>query len=116
MPESAAQRGESESARWRKNANWVEVDLPLDIRQGVYNADKGEAMGANVADSRGQKAKKEDPGRIDPKRLDKVKLTSSQIPNSTRYLIGVIRDGECIPSERLFAECSITAGIQARCT
>ena len=116
VPESAAQRGETESARWRKNANWVEVDLPLDIRQGVYNADKGETMGANIADSKGPKAKKEDSARTDPKRLDKVKLTSNHIPNSTRYLIGVIRDGECICFEILVAAMLISSGIQARCT
>ena len=41
VPASAAQRGQAVASRWRPQANRVEMELPLDVRPTVYNAEKG---------------------------------------------------------------------------
>jgi DNA-directed RNA polymerase-3 subunit RPC5 len=86
----------------------VEVELPLDVRQTVYNLEKGQEMarGAEHGGTFGEKKVKKEPGssRRDrerekekdkaPKRLEKTRLESQLVPNQTRYFVGVIRDGE----------------------
>ncbi|CEH14055.1 RNA Polymerase C (III) 37 kDa subunit [Ceraceosorus bombacis] len=112
IPDSARSRGLSEAARWRPKANRVEVELPLDLRPVVYNMDKGQnmAMGAEHGGTFGKdssagssamgddqrrvkvKREKEDlPAKI--KRLERTRLESSLVPNQTKYMVGVIRDG-----------------------
>lgn len=107
VPDSARSRGLREAARWRPKADRVEVELPLDVRQNVYNLEKGQEMakGAEHGGSFGEKKVKKEPGsRRDrerekekekaPKRLEKTRLESQLVPNQTRYFVGVIRDGE----------------------
>ncbi|PWN40362.1 hypothetical protein IE81DRAFT_331697 [Ceraceosorus guamensis] len=111
IPDSARSRGLSEAARWRPKANRVEVELPLDLRPVVYNMDKGQnmAMGAEHGGTFGKdssagssamgddqrrvkvKREKEEPAKI--KRLERTRLESSLVPNQTKYMVGVIRDG-----------------------
>ncbi|CAO1617985.1 unnamed protein product [Sympodiomycopsis kandeliae] len=45
VPSSSRQRGLQQAIRWRKNAGWVQVELPLDLRKSVYDEDKGGEMG-----------------------------------------------------------------------
>jgi DNA-directed RNA polymerase-3 subunit RPC5 len=108
VPDSARSRGLREAARWRPKADRVEVELPLDVRQTVYNLEKGQEMarGAEHGGTFGEKKVKKEPGssRRDrerekekdkaPKRLEKTRLESQLVPNQTRYFVGVIRDGE----------------------
>ncbi|KAJ1018340.1 hypothetical protein NDA18_006495 [Ustilago nuda] len=119
VPYSAAARGLKVSSRWRPRANRVEVELPLDVREEVYNTDRGVEFGAGAdllaqkqarADaahdgassneasgsssrSRIKKEKEEEVhANRGPKKLEKIKLESSQVPNATEYMVGVIRD------------------------
>ncbi|KAJ1026863.1 hypothetical protein NDA16_002159 [Ustilago loliicola] len=124
VPYSAAARGLKVSSRWRPRANRVEVELPLDVREEVYNTDRGVEFGAGAdvlaqkqsrADaahggsssneasgssgrSRVKKEKEEEaqanrgPKKLDKIKLEKIKLESTQVPNATEYMVGVIRD------------------------
>lgn len=111
MPPSAAERNLSLAARWRPRANWVEVDVPLDTRPKVYNPEAGQVMGANATPSsapkKGKVKKEADsddetvffagastsiPNRRG-KLLDKIRLQSLQVPNATRYFVGVMHQG-----------------------
>lgn len=122
VPYSAAARGLKVSTRWRPRANRVEVELPLDVREEVYNTDRGVDFGAGAevlaqrqarADaahggttsneasssfssrSRVKKEKEQEAqaqANRGPKKLEKIKLESSQVPNATEYMVGVIRD------------------------
>lgn len=45
VPLSSRQRGLQQAIRWRKQAGWVQVELPLDLRKSVYDEEKGNQMG-----------------------------------------------------------------------
>ncbi|SPO23710.1 related to RPC37 - RNA polymerase III subunit C37 [Ustilago trichophora] len=122
VPYSAAARGLKVSSRWRPRANRVEVELPLDVREEVYNTDRGvdfgagaevlaqrqaradaahggttlnEASSSSTSRSRVKKEKEEEAqaqAHRGPKKLEKIKLESNQVPNATEYMVGVIRD------------------------
>ncbi|EPQ27381.1 uncharacterized protein PFL1_04920 [Pseudozyma flocculosa PF-1] len=121
VPFSAASRGLKVSSRWRPKANRVEVDLPLDVREEVYNMDKGAdfgvgadlvaqkqaridaayqgsaaASGSGSGSSGYVKKEKQEEERLQrergPKRLDKTRLDSVDVPKVTNYMVGVIRD------------------------
>lgn len=118
VPESSRQRGLSQAIRWRPNAGWVQVELPLDLRRSVYDDERGADMGrgalmaggeigsttpADGDDDDDRKKKKKKPKREDDdgdlasketKRLEKIRLESDLIPNMTRYCVGVMRDRE----------------------
>ncbi|KDN40686.1 hypothetical protein K437DRAFT_227221 [Tilletiaria anomala UBC 951] len=96
IPTSAQERGLKESARWRSQANWVEVDLPIDMRAQVYNHETGKELGQNLEnEGKTKKVKREDDETSErkSKKLEKIKLQSCEVPNTTRYLVGVMRDG-----------------------
>ncbi|EST05253.1 DNA-directed RNA polymerase III subunit Rpc5 [Kalmanozyma brasiliensis GHG001] len=117
VPYSAAARGLKVSSRWRPRANRVEVELPLDVREEVYNTDRGVEFGAGAdvlaqkqarADAahggsasatepsssrtRVKQEREEAQANRGPKKLEKIKLESTQVPNATEYMVGVIRD------------------------
>ncbi|KAJ9479446.1 hypothetical protein PHBOTO_002923 [Pseudozyma hubeiensis] len=120
VPYSAAARGLKVSSRWRPRANRVEVELPLDVREEVYNTDRGTEFGAGaevlaqkqaradaahggsaattepVASGSRTRVKQEKDHEAQsnrgPKKLEKIKLESTQVPNATEYMVGVIRD------------------------
>lgn len=111
VPASAAARGLKVSSRWRPKANRVEVELPLDVRAEVYNTDRGAEFGAGAdvlahkqaradaahegsQDTASHRVKREDDAYAQrgPQKLEKMLLESSQVPNATQYMIGVIRD------------------------
>ncbi|SPO24494.1 related to RPC37 - RNA polymerase III subunit C37 [Ustilago trichophora] len=120
VPYSAAARGLKVSSRWRPRANRVEVELPLDVREEVYNTERGvdfgagaevlaqrqaradaahggttsnEACSSSSSRSRVKKEKEEEAqANRGPKKLEKIKLESNQVPNATEYMVGVIRD------------------------
>ncbi|KAI8079691.1 DNA-directed RNA polymerase III subunit Rpc5 [Gilbertella persicaria] len=99
------------AARIKPKAKMVELDLPLDTRSTNYSTERGEdfAMGLNDKAiktaydrrmeeheeelsmghnyNRGQKKKEEE-------LLDKMTLTSTEVPTQTKYVIGVIRNEE----------------------
>ncbi|RCH87248.1 DNA-directed RNA polymerase III subunit RPC5 [Rhizopus azygosporus] len=97
------------AARLKPNAKMVELDLPLDTRSAFYSTERGEdfAMGLNdktiktAYDRRMEEHEEELNGyysraskKKDEELLDKMTLTSTQVPTQTKYAIGVIRDQE----------------------
>lgn len=108
VPAQARQAGLNETIRWRPKANRVEIELPIDDRPSVYDSEKGRRLGkgAKVEKEIGNgKLKKESgsgrSGREEegiknqqPPKLRKTRLESNEVPHTTGYMIGVIRDGE----------------------
>ncbi|KAI9487047.1 MAG: DNA-directed RNA polymerase III subunit Rpc5 [Benjaminiella poitrasii] len=97
------------AARLKPRAKMVELDLPLDTRSPNYSTERGEdfAMGLNdktiktAYDRRMEEHEEEMMGRGSNKLkkkeeelLDRMTLTSTEIPSQTKYVVGVIRDDE----------------------
>ena len=100
VPASAAQRGQRVASRWRPHANRVEIELPLDMRETVYNREKGAALAEACAPMGaigvpGETAIKQERG-IDapPPRFDRIRLESADVPNATRYFVGTVHNNE----------------------
>jgi DNA-directed RNA polymerase III subunit RPC5 len=49
LPVTAAERGIKQAIRWRPRAGWVQVELPLDMRAGVYTEEKATELGRGAA-------------------------------------------------------------------
>jgi DNA-directed RNA polymerase III subunit RPC5 len=121
FPQSARERGLQAAMRTRPNAKRVEIELPLDLRPGVYNTDRGEEFGegaaaagpigpgpkgANAPSSAikgGEKRVKSEFGGYQSfsspsadlanrKKLERTRLESLLMPHQTKYMLGVIRD------------------------
>ncbi|KAI8380966.1 DNA-directed RNA polymerase III subunit Rpc5 [Radiomyces spectabilis] len=95
------------AARMKPNAKMVELDLPLNTRSSHYSTERGEdfAMGMNdkaiktAYDRRMEEHEEEKMGRFAHKNkeeelLDKITMTSTNIPVQTNYLVGVIHENE----------------------
>ncbi|KAI8354019.1 Sin-like protein conserved region-domain-containing protein [Blakeslea trispora] len=98
------------AARIKPRARMVELDLPLDTRSPNYSTERGEdfAMGLNdkviktAYDRRMEEHEEELMGhgynRTQKKKeeelLDKMTLTSTEVPSQTKYVVGVIRNDE----------------------
>lgn len=98
------------AARLKPKAKMVELDLPLDTRSANYSTERGEdfAMGLNdktikTAYDRRMEEHEEElsmghsykaPKKIEEELLDKMTLTSVEVPIQTKYVVGVIRDGK----------------------
>lgn len=98
------------AARLKPKAKMVELDLPLDTRSTNYSTERGEdfAMGLNdktiktAYDRRMEEHEEElsmghnykGPKKKDEELLDRMTLTSVEVPSQTKYVIGVIRDGK----------------------
>jgi DNA-directed RNA polymerase-3 subunit RPC5 len=96
-------------ARLKPKAKMVELDLPLDTRSTMYSTERGEdfAMGLNdktikTAYDRRMEEHEEELSlgynksakkNKDEELLDKMTLTSVEVPSQTKYVVGVIRDG-----------------------
>jgi hypothetical protein len=96
------------AARIKPFSRRVELDMPLDTRSTHYSTERGEdfAMGLNdktiktaydrrmeehedeLMGHRNQSKKKEE------ELLDKMTLTSIDVPSQTNYVVGVIRDSK----------------------
>lgn len=108
IPQIARERGVRPAMRARPRAKRVEVELPLDLRAPVYNAEKGEEYGQGAAAAGGpigpgvpakpeRRVKSEFGGMMaeptpSKARLERTRLESSLMPHQTQYMIGVIRD------------------------
>ncbi|KAI8978124.1 DNA-directed RNA polymerase III subunit Rpc5 [Pilobolus umbonatus] len=96
------------AARLKPHAKMVELDVPIDTRSTHYSTERGEdfAMGLNdqtiktAYDKRMEEVEEERMGfnrqqkKKEEELLDKMTMTSVEIPNQTQYVVGVIRDGE----------------------
>lgn len=101
VPATAAQRGQHVTSRWRPHADRVEMEIPLDMREMVYNRERG----AELAESCGSmgtiptpgetRVKQEDRGTsAEMPRFDRMRLDSHVVPNATQYMVGTVRNGE----------------------
>lgn len=64
LPNYSKERGLTHAIRWRPNAGWVQVELPLDLRAALYHKEKGEEM-AKGADKMGGQIGSGDPAGND---------------------------------------------------
>ncbi|WFD34391.1 hypothetical protein MCUN1_001230 [Malassezia cuniculi] len=92
VPASAAQRGQRITSRWRPRADRVEMDMPLDMREAVYDQERGAEMGESAARMGTIGAVKQERDAPAPK-LDRIRLESAAVPNATRYFVGTVSDG-----------------------
>lgn len=99
VPATAAQRGQRIGARWRPHANCVEMDIPLDMREAVYNRESGARFAESSAPmgsigAPGDDAVKAEPGTAPAAPLlDRMRLESTAIEPATRYMVGLLHDG-----------------------
>lgn len=97
------------AARLKPRSKKVELDLPLDTRSTHYSTERGEdfAMGLNdktiktAYDRRMEEHEEElsmghsyKAPKKEEELLDKMTMTSIDVPSQTKYVIGVIRDGK----------------------
>lgn len=97
------------AARLKPKSKKVELDLPLDTRSTNYSTERGEdfAMGLNdktiktAYDRRMEEHEEEltmghnyKAPKKEEELLDKMTMTSIDVPSQTKYVIGVIRDGK----------------------
>jgi hypothetical protein len=97
------------AARLKPKAKMVELDIPLDTRSTNYSTERGEdfAMGLNdktiktAYDRRMEEHEEElsmgnsyKAPKKEEELLDKMTMTSIDVPSQTQYVVGVIRDGK----------------------
>lgn len=99
VPATAAQRGQRVTARWRPHSDRVEMELPLDLREAVYNQERGMELAASCASMGrigvpGDAAVKQEHGAETPLRFDCMRLESATVPRATQYMVGSVQNGE----------------------
>lgn len=95
VPPSAAASGKRITARIKPQAHRLEVHVPADVRTDVWNAERGQALGAaQVEDDeeKNQVAKVKLKEGEEP-RLTQVRLRSEEVPQRGSYMLGVVHDG-----------------------
>lgn len=97
------------AARIKPRANLLELDLPIDTRSEYYSTERGEdfAMGMNdkpiktAYDKRMEEQEEQQMyGRStttkkEEELLDRMTLSSTEVPAQTKYVVGVLHDGNC---------------------
>jgi len=99
IPASAEAAGRRIKARHKPKTGLVEVRLPLDIREEVYNEDRGKELGIGrdgeeVESSSSRRKKKSRDDEESHKQLDEVRLVSQRVKGAkqrTTNMIGVLR-------------------------
>ncbi|EIN13485.1 hypothetical protein PUNSTDRAFT_94563 [Punctularia strigosozonata HHB-11173 SS5] len=95
VPPSAAASGKRIRARIKPGVKRLEVHVPVDTRQEVWNAEKGQALGhARVEDDREKNQEQQTSGAVGEPRLSEVRMRSEQIGQRGVYMLGVVRDGK----------------------
>jgi DNA-directed RNA polymerase III subunit RPC5 len=99
VPPSAAASGKRIRARIKPTVKRLEVHLPLDTRQEVWNSERGKLLGqARVDDDREknqdmQSGAKNTTREVIEPRLSEVRMQSEQIGQRGIYMLGIVRDG-----------------------
>ena len=101
IPPTAAASGKKIKARVKSGVRRLEVHVPVDTRPEVWNHERAKDLGAaRVADD---KEKNEDNAAVKGKtredeepRLSEIRMRSEQIAHNGAYVLGVLRNGECI--------------------
>ncbi|KAI9320153.1 DNA-directed RNA polymerase III subunit Rpc5 [Dichotomocladium elegans] len=104
-------RNGPQAARMKPQANMVELDIPLDTRSEFYSTERGEdfAMGMNekafktAYDKRMEEMEEENMygrsstaaagSKKEEELLDRMTLSSTEVPSQTNYVVGAVRDG-----------------------
>lgn len=98
VPPSAAQSGKKIHARLKPKAARLEVHVPVDTRPEVWNKDRGQELGqARVTDDAEKDMGSKKSNNADP-RLTEVRMRSEKIDSRGAYMLGIVRDGECLLS------------------
>jgi len=88
-PPSAKIAGKKINARFKPETDVIEIHIPFDTREDVWNKKQGREYGQHRAEEDGQKAiSKEE------RRLDDLRLKSERIREGAVYMVGVIRDSK----------------------
>ncbi len=99
VPPSAAASGKRIRARRKPQVKRLEVHIPVDTRPEVWNADRSKDLGAaRVGDDKekNQELPKVKQREGEEPRLSEVRLRSEQVPHMGAYVLGILRNGECI--------------------
>lgn len=97
-PPSAVRSGKRISARIRPNARRLEIHVPSDTRPEVWNLEKAKELGAARVDDDREKNQESSikTKEGEEPRLSEVRLRSEEIPHRNVYMLGIVRDGECL--------------------
>ena len=89
VPPSAKVAGKKINARFKPETDVIEIHIPFDTREDLWNKKQGREYGQHRAEEDGQKAiSKEE------RRLDDLRLKSERIREGAAYMVGVIRDSK----------------------
>ena len=96
VPPSAAQSGKKIRARMKPKTGRLEIHVPVDTRQEVWNKERSKELGrARTEDDaekgHGDKGKQKE---TDDYRLSEIRLQSERIPDRGTYMLGVVREGK----------------------
>jgi len=86
VPPSAKTAGKKINARFKPETDVIEIHVPFDTREDVWNKKQGQEYGQYRAEEDGQK-----PISKEERRLDDLRLKSERIREGAAYMIGVIR-------------------------
>ena len=88
-PPSAQVAGKKINARFKPDTDVIEIHVPFDTREDVWNKKQGREYGQYRAEEDGQRATSKD-----EKRLDDLRLKSERIREGAAYMVGVMRDSK----------------------
>jgi len=88
-PPSATIAGKKINARFKPETDIIEIHVPFDTREDVWNKKQGREYGQYRAEEDGQKATSKE-----ERRLDDLRLKSERIREGAAYMVGVIRDSQ----------------------
>ena len=89
VPPSASKAGRAISARSKPLADRLEIHVPFDTREDVWNARRGLEYGDARAEEDGKKS-----SARGEHRLEELRLQSERIPHKGVYMLGVWRGGK----------------------
>jgi DNA-directed RNA polymerase-3 subunit RPC5 len=100
VPPSAELAGKPIKARYKPNSRRTEMQVPLDVRADVWNAERGVQLGEARAESdlprpsgdAGRNVPASSLPSISGQRLNELRLRSEHVPGNASYAIGVLKD------------------------
>lgn len=96
VPPSANNAGKSITARCKPKSDKIEIHIPFDTRQEVWNQSRGLEYGDARREEDGKK-----PSSREEYRLEELRLRSERVPHRGMYMVGVIRGSKSrIPPSR----------------
>ncbi|KAG8831917.1 hypothetical protein FRC17_002361 [Serendipita sp. 399] len=89
VPPSARDAGKAITARIKPMAERIEVHVPFDTREEVWNQRRGFEYGDARREEDGKK-----PSSREEHRLEELRLRSEKVPHRGTYMIGLLRGGD----------------------